>query len=168
MSRLLRPRRIVSTAVIVVVAGLLAVGLLTHSKGTQRLAAPPLPSEVLNGPAVTLASLHGHPTMIVFWASWCDPCNAEAPAIERFARSAAGRGRIVGIADSDNAADARRFIAHYGWTFPVLSDPHGTTATRFGLLGLPTTIVLDGQGRIVRALLGPQTPHSLDAAIAKA
>jgi thiol-disulfide isomerase/thioredoxin len=168
MSRLVGPRRIVGAAVIAVVAGLLAIALLTQGKGTQTRAAPPLPSAILNGPGVTLASLHGHPTMVVFWASWCGPCNAEAPAIERFARSATGRGRIIGIADSDNAADARKFIAHYGWTFPVLSDPHGTTATQFGLLGLPTTIVLDGQGKIVRVLLGPQTPHSLDAAIHKA
>ncbi len=168
MSRLVGPRRLVATAVISVVAVLAAIALLTHGKGAQTRAAPPLPSAVLKGPAVTLASLHGHPTMVVFWASWCGPCNAEAPAIERFARSATGRGRIIGIADSDNAADARKFIAHYRWTFPVLSDPHGTTATQFGLLGLPTTIVLDGQGKIVRVLLGPQTPHSLDLAIKKA
>lgn len=117
---------------------------------------------------MTLATLRGHPAMIVFWASWCGPCHAEAPAIERFARSAAARGRIVGIDDGDNTTDARKFIAHYGWTFPVLSDPHGTTAGQFGVLGLPTTIVLDDQGRIVKALLGPQTVHSFDAGIATA
>jgi cytochrome c biogenesis protein CcmG/thiol:disulfide interchange protein DsbE len=168
VSRFVRRSRRIIAITAVAVAALITVGLLANGGATRRRPAPALPRAVLHGPAVTLAALRGHPALIVFWASWCGPCHAEAPAIERFARSAAGRGRIVGIADGDDTTDAHKFITHYGWTFPVLSDPHGTTAGRFGLLGLPTTIVLDGQGQIVRALLGPQTAHDLDAAIATA
>lgn len=164
----LRRFRVVVTAVSVALVALILVGVLAHGRGTLRRAAPALPTQVIQGPPVNLASLRGHPTLVVFWASWCGPCNAEAPAIERFARSPAGRGHIIGIADDDGRAAARRFIAHYRWTFPVLDDPQGATAAAYRLLGLPTTIVLNPAGQIVGALIGPQTPHTLAAAIARA
>ena len=152
----------------VALAGLITAGLLVGAPANRTRQAPQLPHAVLHAPAVTLAMLRGHPAIVVFWASWCDPCHTEAPAIEQFARSSAGSGRIVGVAEGDNSTAARKFISHYGWMFPVLSDPDGTTATHFGVLGLPATILLDGHGDIVKALLGPQTVRSLDAAMAAA
>ena len=61
---------------------------------------PPSTPEALGGSPVTLADLHGRPAFVVFWASWCDPCASEAPAIERFARGLGARARLYSIRDT--------------------------------------------------------------------
>lgn len=151
---------------------LVAFGLTSSGSGVKGRLAPALPTEQLVGAATTLASLQassgGRPAVVVFWASWCDPCVTEAAAIERFSRSAAGRGRVVGVDWNDAAAGARAFIRVHGWTFPNLRDGEGTIGNSYGLTGLPTTIVLDGRGRIRTALRGPQTERSLGNALAAA
>jgi thiol-disulfide isomerase/thioredoxin len=115
-------------------------------------------------------ALHGeHAALVLFWASWCTSCQREAPAVERFARSAAGRGRIVGIdyGESDLAA-ARAFIRRYGWTFPSFGDPDGEAGEAYGVTSLPTTFAIDARGRISARLSGPQTERSLTRALAAA
>lgn len=141
----------------------------TNSTATGR-PAPALPREQLVGSSTTLASLlagaGGHPSIVVFWASWCDPCATEAAAIERFSHTAAGRGRIVGVDWSDALSGARAFIRRHRWTFPNVRDGEGTVGNSYRLAGLPTTFVLDGRGRIRAALRGPQTEQRLGAALA--
>ena len=112
-----------------------------------------------------MASAGGRPALVVFWASWCGPCVSEAPALERFATSSAGRGRIVGVDWSDALSGARSFIGRYAWTFPNLRDGEGLVGNSYHLTGLPTTFVLDAHGRIRVALRGPQSAQSLSAAL---
>jgi len=142
-----------------------AVVLIAGTRSTSRRAAPPLPRQVLTPPAVTLASLRGKPALINFWASWCHPCQEEAPRLQRLAARLGGRGRLVGVDYSDALRDARAFIRRYRWTFPVLRDDSGTTGAAYDIPGLPTTVVLDPQGRIVKTLVGPQTQRTLEAAL---
>ena len=144
---------------------LAAVVLIAGTRSTSRRAAPPLPRQALTPPAVTLASLRGKPALINFWASWCHPCQEEAPRLQRFAARLGGRGRLVGVDYSDALRDARVFIRRYRWTFPVLRDDSGTTGAAYDIPGLPTTVVLDPQGRIVKTLVGPQTQRTLEAAL---
>jgi peroxiredoxin len=154
------------------VAALVAFGLTSVNPPPGGRAAPALPTERLSGPPVTLASLlsgaRGRPALVVFWASWCTSCAQEAPALERFYRSAAGTGRMVGVDWSDPiTGDARSFIHRYGWTFPILRDQEGTVGDAYGLgAGLPDTFVLDRRGRISKVLRGPQTVSSLRTALA--
>lgn len=150
-------------------AALLATAI-AGSGGSRRPArrpAPPLPSQRLSGAPVDLEALRGRPAFVNFWASWCVPCRAEAPQLERFARLAAKRARVVGVDWSDNPADARRFVARHGLTFPILRDASGDAGMRFGLSGLPSTFVLDAHGRIAERLLGPQRVASLESALAR-
>lgn len=144
------------------------LGLASHP-ATGR-AAPALPRETLVGGPVTLTSLlagtGGKPALVVFWASWCGPCGEEAPAIERFATSAAGRGRIVGVDWSDARSGAVGFIRRHRWTFPNLRDAEGVVGNSYRLTVLPTTFVLDGRGRIRAMLRGPQSVASLEQALA--
>jgi cytochrome c biogenesis protein CcmG, thiol:disulfide interchange protein DsbE len=151
-------------------AGLILFGLSSSGSGPVGRRAPALPRERLAGPAVTLprvlASANGRATLITFWASWCEPCEQEAGALERFARSPAGRGRLVGVDWSDELRGARRFVAKHGWTFPVLRDAEGRVGNDYEITGLPTTFVLDPQGRISSVLRGPQTGATLARAMA--
>jgi thiol-disulfide isomerase/thioredoxin len=150
------------------IAGAAVLGLASHPE-TGR-AAPALPRETLVGGPLTLhgllAGAGGKPALVVFWASWCDGCGEEAPAIERFATSAAGRGRIVGVDWSDARSGAIGFIRHHRWTFPNLRDAEGLVGDSYRLTVLPTTFVLDGRGRIRAMLRGPQSVASLRRALA--
>jgi len=154
----------------VAVAVLAVFGLASNNSTARGRPAPALPREQLVGTSTTLASLlagaAGHPLVVVFWASWCDPCVTEAAALERFSLTAAGRGRIVGVDWSDALSGARTFLRRHRWTFPNVRDGEGTVGNSYGLAGLPTTFVLDGHGRIRAALRGPQTEQTLGAALA--
>lgn len=162
-------RRVVLPAVAVaLVAGLIAFEALSSGNGSAGQPAPALPSAVLQAPKTTLASLRGKPALINFWASWCEPCRKEAPELERFERTLGDRGRLVGVDYTDRADAAREFVRKYGWTFPILSDPDGVYGARYRFSGLPTTVVLDPQGRIVETLRGPQTVEDLRQALSSA
>jgi thiol-disulfide isomerase/thioredoxin len=166
-----RPRLLASSILAAVaVAALLMFGFASSGSGPVGRAAPQLPRERLAGPTMTLhdalASAHGRATLVTFWASWCGPCTREAGALERFSRSPSGKGRLVAVDWSDGLSGARAFVAAHGWTFPVLRDAEGTVGNDYRLTGLPTTFVLDGDGRIRSELRGPQTQATLARAMA--
>ncbi len=167
-------RRLLLLAGILALVAAITVGAvlgLASNPATGRLA-PALPHESLSGGPITLATLLAdakhRPVLVVFWASWCGPCAKEAPALERFSRSAAGRDRIVGVNWSDARAGAERFIRRYAWTFPNMRDSEGLVGDAYRLAVLPTTFVLDRAGRIHAVLRGPQSERSLSTALAAA
>jgi thiol-disulfide isomerase/thioredoxin len=151
------------------IAALAILGLASDRSALAGRRAPGLPRERLAGPPVTLASLlaqaRGRPALVVFWASWCGPCAREAPALERFYLSPAGRARVVGVNWSDALSGARSFIRRYSWTFPDVRDSDGTVGNNYRLTGLPTTFVVDAHGRIRSVLRGPQSEGSLARAL---
>jgi cytochrome c biogenesis protein CcmG, thiol:disulfide interchange protein DsbE len=165
-----RRHLIYTVAVVAVVAALAADVALDRGGGTAAPGrpAPQLPSEVLVPPRVTIASLRGRPAAINFWASWCEPCRQEAPAFERLARRLRGRASLVGVDWEDDRDAALAFVHRYGWTFPSLRASGGGTGERYGIAGLPTTLVLDRDGRIAEVLRGPQTAAELARALARA
>jgi cytochrome c biogenesis protein CcmG/thiol:disulfide interchange protein DsbE len=170
MSRTAR-RLLVWIVLAVLVALALVIGLSGKGGPGGRLA-PALPRELLAGSPTSLARLHatagGRPALVVFWASWCEPCRHEAPAVERFALSPTGRGRVVGVDWSDEAASARSFVRKYHWSFPNLRDGEGSVGYAYGLTGLPSTFVIGADGRIEQTLRGPQTEQMLGHALGEA
>ena len=156
--------------VLVVAAAIAALiaGLLGHSSLAGRRPAPALPRALVSGTRVTLRDLRGHATAVVFWASWCSGCHAEAKSVERFASSPAGRGRVIGI-DYSDGGPWRTFLRGYGWSFPVFADPDGTTLDAYGVsVGLPATVVLDSRGQIVQTSHAIQTVALLRSELASA
>ena len=131
--------------------------------------APELPSETLVGRGLTMPSLlagsRGRPSLVLFWASWCEPCKQEAPAIERFSQTSAGSGRIVGVNWSDALPSAEAFVKRYRWSFPNQRDGNGAVGNNYRLTGLPTTFVVNSEGRITATLRGPQTEAALRGAL---
>jgi cytochrome c biogenesis protein CcmG/thiol:disulfide interchange protein DsbE len=169
-------QRIVLVAAIVLGAGAVAAGLLLAdpraevgatgaAPAAKRRPAPELEGTWLVPPPVRVAELRGRPVVINFWASWCVPCREEAPELARFDRELRGRAQLVGVDFQDAKEDALEFIREFGWRFPNVRDPQGTLASRYRLVGLPTTYVVDRRGRIARTLTGAQTYAKLRRAV---
>jgi cytochrome c biogenesis protein CcmG/thiol:disulfide interchange protein DsbE len=157
-------------------AGAVAAGLLLAAADSEvgaaesvppakRRAAPEFEGEWLVPPPVHLRNLRGSPVLVNFWASWCVPCRKEAAALARFDREMRGRAQLVGADFQDTRQDALAFVREFGWRFPNVRDPQGTLASRYGLAGLPTTYVIDAEGRIARSLTGAQTFEKLRQAM---
>jgi thiol-disulfide isomerase/thioredoxin len=161
-----RRRALLPAVALLGVVAFAVFGLAGRSATTGR-AAPALPRERLAGADVTTASLRGHPALVTFWASWCEPCAQEAPALERFSQGLHGRGALVGVNWSDTSLPAARaFIERYRWSFPNLRDPEEASGHAFGVTGLPTTFLIDADGRLRATLRGPQSARSLERALA--
>jgi cytochrome c biogenesis protein CcmG/thiol:disulfide interchange protein DsbE len=102
------------------------------------------------GRDVDLARLTGIPTVINLWASWCAPCRAELPLLARADEAYGDRVRVVGIDFDDSAPDhALELARSTGVTYPLLVDRSGETRRPFGVVGLPQTVFVDAQGRMV-------------------
>lgn len=141
----------------------LGFGLAYSRSSSAGHLAPPLPQERLSGPPAAAG-----PQLVVFWASWCGPCAQEAPTVRRFSQSAQGRGHVVGVNSSDTLSGARAFIRRYRWAFTNLRDADGSVGSEFGVVNLPTTFVVDANGRIRGELHGPQNERQLSRALAQA
>jgi thiol-disulfide isomerase/thioredoxin len=162
----MRWRAFIVTVAALVVVAVLAVLLGGNATPGKARAAPSLPTQVLVGPRVSIAGLRGRPAIIHFWASWCGPCVKEAPQLARLAGELHGRATLVGVDWSDSHAGAAAFVRRHRWTFPVLIDGSGAVGSSYRITGLPTTFLLDADGRIIRRLIGPQTATGLLASVA--
>jgi cytochrome c biogenesis protein CcmG/thiol:disulfide interchange protein DsbE len=172
------PRKLVPGAILVLLAGALAAGLLLSTRdgnvpaaavapAAERKPAPELDGDWIVPPPVRLAELRGKPVIVNFWASWCVPCREEAHELARFDREMGARTHLVGVDFEDAKADALAFIREFRWRFSIVRDPRGKLAGRYALVGLPTTYVIDPQGRIARSLTGAQTFQKLVRAVAE-
>jgi cytochrome c biogenesis protein CcmG/thiol:disulfide interchange protein DsbE len=115
---------------------------------------PPAPAFTLErldtDGTLSLASLKGKAVVLNFWASWCIPCKDEAPLLEEAWREHRDRGLVVlGVDAQDFKGDARKFMARYGLTYPVVYDGKGSTLGRYGITGFPETFFVDRQGNLV-------------------
>lgn len=123
----------------------------------RRAPAPPvgLPS-LATGRRMTLRSLRGEVLVLNFWASWCDPCRAEAAILERWYRRLTGwRATIVGVDTFDTTSDAATFVRQLGLSYPMLRDPAGTVKAAYGVTGFPESFVIDREGRVAALVRGP-------------
>jgi thiol-disulfide isomerase/thioredoxin len=129
-----------------------AIALLSpFVRAAELLAVPPDQVVRVGDPRLkaALASHRGHPVVINFWASWCEPCREEMPALQRFARHWRERGvTVITIAVADNATRARDFLWEIDVDLPVLDDHDQTLSRSMGARALPTTFMLDHQHRI--------------------
>ncbi|MDP3938000.1 MAG: TlpA disulfide reductase family protein [Deltaproteobacteria bacterium] len=115
---------------------------------------PPFDARTLKGRRVELEELRGSPVFMNFWAPWCGPCRAEMEAIGRLADESPGDVHVLAIAVDSREEDVQRFVQKNGVSFPVIYDDDGSLGARFEIAGLPTTIILDPRGFVVKRIVG--------------
>ena len=126
----------------------------------ERVPAPKLEGTTLDNKPFALTDLSGNIVVINVWGSWCAPCRAETPDLVRLANEDADRGvRFVGINTRDNADAAKAFVRSYKVPYPSVRDNSGEVLLAFRntipTTVVPTTVVVDRQGRVAARVIGP-------------
>lgn len=130
--------------------------------------APGFRLAALEGTAPVDASMffgRGRPVVLNFWASWCTACVEEAADLERIHRRSGGEFVVLGVAIQDTPVDARRFVQRYGITYANLLDPQGRSGIDYGMLGVPETFLIDGQGIVRERFIGAVNESQVMAAL---
>jgi cytochrome c biogenesis protein CcmG, thiol:disulfide interchange protein DsbE len=151
-------------AVLALAAAPLAAGAALH--GGDVAPAFTLKRDTGSG-AVALSSLRGKPVYLNFFASWCAPCNEEAPSVVSLSKKYASKGLVVlGIDEQEDASKAKGFAAKYGVPFNVLLDD-GPMGKDYGVIALPVHVFIDRSGKISTYRLGEMSPNEIEDAIKK-
>lgn len=126
----------------------------TKTEGLQIGAkAPDFELKTLTGETVKLSSLKGKKVMLNFWATWCPPCKAEMPEMEKFSKQA-GKDLVVLAVNIDPQNDVKGFVNKNGITFPVLSDINDSVNKTYQIISIPTTYFIDSNGIIKNKYTG--------------
>ncbi len=145
-----------------------SVGITMYAQG-QRPQIPAVSGTTLDGSSLALASLQSHVVVLNVWASWCEPCRTESPALAKVAKSTAMLGvRFIGIDEQDREDSARSFAASAGASYPHLFDPDGTMLASLRLVphtGIPSTLVLDSTGLVAARIIGPVDGTTLESLV---
>ncbi len=150
-----RPNRVRIGAIILGALGLLGLVLLllipvlyTPEEDRQPEAAADFTLKLFDGGSFRMSDHKGAPVIVNFFASWCIPCKAEAPALEAISNEYKERGvTMLGIAIQDTETKAKAFVAEHGITFQTGLD-EGEIKEAYGVFGVPTTFFIDREGFI--------------------
>ncbi|MGP3970471.1 TlpA family protein disulfide reductase [Streptomyces sp. 6N223] len=147
-------------------------GEVTQVAAADREEAPDISGETLDGEQLGLADYRGQVVVVNVWGSWCAPCRAEAPHLAAVAEDTADQGvAFLGINTRDlDRVPAQRFEENFGVTYPSLYDPSGKLLLEFpsGSLNpqaIPSTLIIDREGRIAARALKPLSSEELRAAL---
>jgi cytochrome c biogenesis protein CcmG, thiol:disulfide interchange protein DsbE len=130
----------------------------------QGFLAPDFSLQTASGEMVRLADLRGRPVLVNLWASWCSPCRAEMPAMQRVYEEYAGQGfeiLAVNTTYQDDPNRALAFAQELGLTFPILFDLDGQMSDIYQLRGMPTSFFIDQQGMIREVIVGGPMAEAL-------
>lgn len=122
-------------------------------------AAPAFEVKDLSGQAVSLSDAKGKIVLLNFWATWCGPCRAEIPDLIDLQKRYADKLEIIALAtEEDDADQVRRFVQQAGINYRVAMAPDDVVRNYGGIAALPTSFVIDAQGRIVQKHVGLNDP----------
>jgi cytochrome c biogenesis protein CcmG, thiol:disulfide interchange protein DsbE len=171
------PRKSLYSTVAVLIALSALVGLAVLPRlapGTGGMVGKPAPDVTLpvaangeRGARMQLAELKGQPVILDFWASWCGPCLAQAPILERISRRYQPKGLVVlGVNVDDPPHVASQYAIQKGLSYPILLDAAKDASLRYGVDRLPSLVVIDRQGTVAAFFTGLVDEASLDEIVA--
>lgn len=109
----------------------------------------------VNGKPHRLSDYRGKVVIVSFWATWCDPCREEMPSMQHALDKLSADGlAILGIDVGEQQGAVLQFSQGYSIKFPLLLDPDSTMSSQWPLQGIPTSFVVDAQGRIAYIAVG--------------
>ena len=110
---------------------------------------------MLGGGNASLSSYKGKVVILNFWATWCPPCRSEMPSMETLYQRFKNRGlEILAVDLGEDRDEVQQFINSNRYTFPVLLDAGGKASTQYGVSAIPTTYILDKEGKIIGKIVG--------------
>lgn len=122
---------------------------------------------LIGGQPVSLAQYRGRFVVLNFFASWCEPCEDEAPYLEQFAYSESKSAVLVGVVFEDVDSTAAQFLRETGSTYPAIGDPDEKIAMAYGVTGPPDTFVISPTGIVEADISGPVTDRGLESVISR-
>lgn len=156
-------------AVLLVAALVLQACAAISGVGDEAADGPFVPDHsmaTLDGEELSLAAMAGEPLVVNLWASWCPPCVAEMPDLERVHLDLGEQVRFVGINTQDDLAQAQALAEQTGVTYELTLDPDGAVFRELEAVAMPTTFLVDADGVIVHRHAGlltePQLREMLD------
>ncbi|GAA2445337.1 TlpA disulfide reductase family protein [Actinomadura vinacea] len=146
-------------------------GAIQEIKPADRKAPPQAAGTTLDDEKLAVADFKGKVTVVNFWASWCAPCRGEAPSLEQVHAEHKGKGvEFVGVAFKDGKANAQAFERKFKVGYPSLFDADGRITLAFREVppnAIPTTLILDRQGRVAARIIGATTYSKLNPLVTK-
>lgn len=145
-------------------------GTITVVEAGDREPAPDLSGETLDGKPIALSDFRGKTVVVNVWASWCGPCREEAPELSKASDALKDDGvRFLGIAIRDEVSSAKAFNNRWNVDYPSINDPASRTLLGFReslpAVAVPTTYVIDDQGRVAARILDKTTRSTLTGLI---
>lgn len=169
-----RRRRVRAIGAVVVLAAIVVTVALTNRPadtpvrraGGERFAPDfELPDLRDERATIELRSLRGRPVVLNFWASWCVPCRKEMPAFQAVHARLGDKVAFLGVNHQDSRDDALDFLRSSGVQYPAAYDPGGKTGAAYALYGMPTTVFVAADGRILATRTGELSEQQLLSAV---
>lgn len=145
----------------------------TGLRAEDRRAAPgkraaPITITTMDGVIWDLESNRGKAVIVNFWASWCGPCNIEAPSLEAvYLKLDKNEVEFIAIAVDDTEKDAAKFVKIHGLSFPIAVDVTGAVSETYRVSGVPKTIIIGRDGRVKYTHMGVITPADISRELKK-
>jgi len=165
-------RRVLFTFILLI--GLAWILVSADRTGTATAGAIPAPREGFLAPdfslqtidreAVTLSDLRGQAVLVNLWATWCPPCRAEMPTMQKLYAEYKDQGLVVlavNMTYQDNPATIVPFTQEHGLSFPILLDETGDVASKYELRSLPSSFFIDRDGFIQEVVIGGPMSEAL-------
>lgn len=130
----------------------------------QGFLAPDFELPTITGETIKLSDLRGQAVLVNLWATWCPPCRAEMPAIEKIHNEYKDQGLVVlgvNMTYQDSPSDIPPFISEYGLTFPILLDKTNSVGSAYQLRSLPSSFFIDREGIIQEVVIGGPMAEAL-------